>query len=830
MIQTSESSIIYAGNNSVTVPYPVPFYFKDDEDLVVVSRDELGLETGLTLGTDYTPTGEGDPSGGSIKTTVPVALTSTLSISRIVPMTQLVSYEEGDSFPAKSHEGALDKLTMEVQQLARGLGTGSGGATDLGSAFRVTPASGGLVPVSKKDDSTLGIDALGNPVLRTPSDMLGWLGQVGTVWPNTAARLNTRGAYAGQLGVQVDNSTIYIAHSTVPGDWLPFLIGTGIISATDGVPYLLPPPAGDLVGTSGSQVLYNKTLISPAIQVPTGLTKADVGLSQVDNTSDLNKPISVATASVLATKQDKNEKGFSNGYASLDGGGKVPIAQIPDALIGASQYKGTWNASTNSPSITTGSAPGKTGWYYTVSVAGTTAVDGISSWAVGDQIISNGTVWQKIVNVSAVSSVNTKTGVVVINQADVGLSNVDNTSVATQNAAAATLTNKTINGASNTLIVRLDADVANSLPVNRLNGGTGAGAGTFWCGDNSWKTPVGSGDVVGPNGSGSGELAIYSGTTGKIIGRFSGTAGFAKASATGLLTTQARIGSADVDGTFISGQTDKVAPDWGDTLLVRDSVSGNLCEMLVANAAHAAPRGWLSGCTLSNNTTDAANDLDVAAGLCRDDTNTADISFPATITKRLDALWATGTNQGGRDTGAIADAWWHVFAIRNPATNACDVLFSQSISAPTMPSGFTQKRRIGSGQRISGTGFRPFRQYGDYFQFTTAPTDVVNRAMATGQSTNDTLSVPAGLKIRAHVQVRAYCGAANGQLAMCDADQPSTTANIFMPVTNIMSGFICTLWTGSTALIYWNCPSSAGSTVTISLNTLGYWDHRGKED
>src|SRR4029077_985183 len=130
--------------------------------------------------------------------------------------------------------------------------------------------------------------------------------------------------------------------------------------------------------------------------------------------------------------------------------------QIPDAVIGASQYQGTWNAATNTPTIPT-AAVGNKGWYYSVSVAGTTNINGINSWAVGDQIISNGTVWQKIVNVSAVSSVNAKTGAVVINQTDVGLSNVNNTSDAQKDAASTTLTNKTIRGSQQALLeVRLD--------------------------------------------------------------------------------------------------------------------------------------------------------------------------------------------------------------------------------------------------------------------------------------------------------------------------------------------------------------------------------------
>jgi hypothetical protein len=67
-------------------------------------------------------------------------------------------------------------------------------------------------------------------------------------------------------------------------------------------------------------------------------------------------------------------------------------AQI-DAF-GSVNYQGTWNAATNTPTIT--SSVGTNGYYYVVSVAGSTNINGISTWAVGDWIIFNGSVWQKI--------------------------------------------------------------------------------------------------------------------------------------------------------------------------------------------------------------------------------------------------------------------------------------------------------------------------------------------------------------------------------------------------------------------------------------------------
>jgi hypothetical protein len=69
------------------------------------------------------------------------------------------------------------------------------------------------------------------------------------------------------------------------------------------------------------------------------------------------------------------------------------VSSITNA-IGALNYKGTWNASTNTPTIT--SSVGTKGDYYQVSVAGSTTINGISNWGVGDVIAFNGVVWQRI--------------------------------------------------------------------------------------------------------------------------------------------------------------------------------------------------------------------------------------------------------------------------------------------------------------------------------------------------------------------------------------------------------------------------------------------------
>jgi len=110
-------------------------------------------------------------------------------------------------------------------------------------------------------------------------------------------------------------------------------------------------------------------------------------------------------------------KGVANGVASLDGSGTVPISQLPSAVIGALSYQGTWNASTNTPTLT--SSVGTKGYYYVVNIAGSTNLNGITDWQVGDWAVYNGSAWQKIDNTDAVTSVNGYTGTVVLTQTDI---------------------------------------------------------------------------------------------------------------------------------------------------------------------------------------------------------------------------------------------------------------------------------------------------------------------------------------------------------------------------------------------------------------------------
>ena len=133
-------------------------------------------------------------------------------------------------------------------------------------------------------------------------------------------------------------------------------------------------------------------------------------LSDLASASTARTNLGLGSAAVLTA-------GAANGVATLDAGGTVPLSQIPASIQGGVSYQGTWNASTNSPTLT--SSVGTKGYYYVVSTAGSTNLNGITSWNIGDWAIYNGTAWEKIDNTDAVTSVNGYTGTVVLTQPDI---------------------------------------------------------------------------------------------------------------------------------------------------------------------------------------------------------------------------------------------------------------------------------------------------------------------------------------------------------------------------------------------------------------------------
>lgn len=105
----------YAGAGT-TGPFTVTFRFLENSHLQVIKTSTAGIDSTLALTTDYAVSGAG-ASTGTVTLVSALLSGEKLTIIRNVPFTQEADYVQNDAFPAESHERALDKLTMETQQL-----------------------------------------------------------------------------------------------------------------------------------------------------------------------------------------------------------------------------------------------------------------------------------------------------------------------------------------------------------------------------------------------------------------------------------------------------------------------------------------------------------------------------------------------------------------------------------------------------------------------------------------------------------------------------------------------------------------------------------------
>jgi len=142
------------------------------------------------------------------------------------------------------------------------------------------------------------------------------------------------------------------------------------------------------LGLTSTNLLTERTLAQ---------TKTDLGIITTVQTANQNR-IAVSNINGPVVSIDANTSAVSSSSSNLATGAQIQTA-IDTAITGVLKYQGTWNASSNSPTLTSGS--GTPGYYYIVSTAGSTNLDGITDWAVGDWAVFSDLAtdaWQKIDN------------------------------------------------------------------------------------------------------------------------------------------------------------------------------------------------------------------------------------------------------------------------------------------------------------------------------------------------------------------------------------------------------------------------------------------------
>ena len=113
----------YSGNGSTT-EFAYTFPINSTSEITVIERSATGTETVKSEGSGSTNYGISDngASGGTVTMVTAPASGTTLVLLRNTALTQETDYVANDPFPAETHEDALDKLTMQVQEVQEELG------------------------------------------------------------------------------------------------------------------------------------------------------------------------------------------------------------------------------------------------------------------------------------------------------------------------------------------------------------------------------------------------------------------------------------------------------------------------------------------------------------------------------------------------------------------------------------------------------------------------------------------------------------------------------------------------------------------------------------
>lgn len=197
----------------------------------------------------------------------------------------------------------------------------------------------------------------------------------------------------------------------------------------------------------------------------------------------------------------------------------------------------------------------------------------------------------------------------------------------------------------------------------------------------------------------------------------------------------------------------------------------------------------ITGFTLSNNSGDATNDIDIAVGSCLDSTFAYSMQGTA-MTKQLDATWAVGTAAGGLDTGAkAASTFYYVWVIRKDSDASIDYLFSASASAPTMPAGYTYKRFTGWSFRTDAAGtpaIIPFIHAGNRFFYKSPPGLEVSTTSLSTTRTNSTRTYLPAQRTLAFCNVYVLRASANAAVYFSNPDM--TDLAISETATPLASG------------------------------------------
>jgi hypothetical protein len=306
-----------------------------------------------------------------------------------------------------------------------------------------------------------------------------------------------------------------------------------------------------------------------------------------------------------------------------------------------------------------------------------------------------------------------------------------------------------------------------------------------------------------------------------LVGNFLGAAtsaanARAALGAAGLVET----GTVDVTGGGLKAPTRPVGDNGADVATT-------------AFVTRAALRSYLSGLGMANNATTPNTKIDVAAGVCADNTNVQMLSVSAGT---IDCA-TVGAN--GLDAGSLASStWYHAFAIgKSDGTTA---LLASTSTSPALPAGYTLKRCIGSFRTDGSAHILAFLQVGDDFWWSTPVLDV-NDTNPGGTRQIKTLgNVPTGAVVTAVLNVLPIFASTVLQLyvhpvGVADVVAAQTVAPLGIGGSTVAAGGLtpgvqARIATNTSAQIAYRTSTTTGASDVVRMATVGWVDRRGRDD
>ena len=334
----------------------------------------------------------------------------------------------------------------------------------------------------------------------------------------------------------------------------------------------------DGVSVSNAQIDFDGSLV---ITLSTG-QEINVGEVVAPDLQERIKLVTSGGAGTVLPDQASN----SGKYLTTNGS-----ALSWSSVAGGLSYQGTWNASTNTPTLASG--VGVNGYYYITATAGSTNLDGITDWQIGDWLLFNGSNWQKIDQSNLVISVAGRTGAVTLSNTDIsglGTMSTQNASSVAITGGTATLTSLTTPTVQATNSGGLS--LKNSAGTTQLSMGAGGGdnlslnVSTNINGTNAQVdiSPTGTGHVhIKPTGVNSIEIApTYVGDIDNmIIGAVTPKNGsFVDLSVTG---TTSFDGSQGTSGQVLTSAGSGNTPTWSNIPTLNQNTTGSAGSLATTN-------------------------------------------------------------------------------------------------------------------------------------------------------------------------------------------------------------------------------------------------------